>query len=123
MNFLYPIPHSYHITRINYLFGAKLENSAVQAQRFLLERGITTTIYLISSRNTSVTTEREKSTSVQSCESVMSVVFNCGFARVAVKESWLKVGTNSIETDLDERWKNYLGAFEDGSDREIFAVE
>ena len=38
----------------------------------------------------------------------MSVVFNCGFARVAVKESWHKVGSNSIETDPGERWKTTL---------------
>ena len=52
----------------------------------------------------------------------MSVVFNCGFARVAVKESWHKVGSSSIETDPGERWKNYLGIFEEDS-RDIFAVE
>ena len=49
----------------------------------------------------------------------MSVIFNCGFARVAVKESFRKVGSASIETDPSERWKNYLAAFE-GDSREDF---
>lgn len=52
----------------------------------------------------------------------MSVIFNCGFARVAVKESFRKVGSASIETDPSERWKNYLAAFE-GDSREVFTVE
>lgn len=52
----------------------------------------------------------------------MSVVFHCGFARVAVKESWHKVGSSSIEIDPGERGKNYLGIFEEDS-QEIFAVE
>ena len=42
----------------------------------------------------------------------MSVIFNCGFARVAVKESFRKVGSASVETDPCEKWKNYLAAFE-----------
>lgn len=52
----------------------------------------------------------------------MSVVFHCGFTRVAVKESWHKVGSTLIETDPGERWKNYLGVFEEDI-QEIFAVE
>lgn len=52
----------------------------------------------------------------------MSVIFNCGFARVAVKESFRKVGSASIETDPSEKWKNYLAAFE-GDSQEVFAVE
>ena len=52
----------------------------------------------------------------------MSVIFNCGFARVAVKESFRKGGSASIETDPGERWKNYLAMFEDDS-KDIFAVE
>ena len=35
-----------------------------------------------------------------SCETKMSVIFNCGFARVAVKESFRKVGSASVETNL-----------------------
>ena len=42
----------------------------------------------------------------------MSVIFNCGFARVAVKESFRKVGSASVETDPSEKGKNYLAAFE-----------
>ena len=42
----------------------------------------------------------------------MSVIFNCGFARVAVNESFHKAGSASIETDPSERWKNYLAVFE-----------
>ena len=42
----------------------------------------------------------------------MSVIFNCGFARVAVKESFRKVGSASVETNPSEKWKNYLAAFE-----------
>ena len=60
--------------------------------------------------------------SVQLCGSVMSVGFNCGFARVAVKESWHKVGSSSIETHPCERRKNYLGIFEEDS-QDIFDVE
>ena len=52
----------------------------------------------------------------------MSVIFNCGFARVAVKESFRKVGSASVETNPSEKWKNYLAAFECDS-REVFAVE
>ena len=37
----------------------------------------------------------------------MSVVFGCGFARVAVKESFHKPGSVAKETDPDQRWKNY----------------
>ena len=52
----------------------------------------------------------------------MSVIFNCGFARVAVKESFRKVGSASVETNPNEKWKNFLTVFE--SDRqEVFAVE
>ena len=50
----------------------------------------------------------------------MSVIFNCGLARVAAKESFRKAGRASIETDPSERWKNYLAAFE-GDSREVFA--
>ena len=52
----------------------------------------------------------------------MSVIFNCGFARVAVKESFRKVGSASVETNPSEKWKNYLAAFE-GDSQEVFAVE
>ena len=52
----------------------------------------------------------------------MSVIFNCGFARVSVKESFRKVGSASVETDPSEKWKNYLAAFE-GDSQEVFAVE
>ena len=52
----------------------------------------------------------------------MSVIFNCGFARVAVKESFRKVESASVETDPSEKWKNYLAAFE-GDSQEVFAVE
>ena len=38
----------------------------------------------------------------------MSVIFNCGFGRVAVKESFRKVGSASIEPDPSETWKDYL---------------
>lgn len=52
----------------------------------------------------------------------MSVIFNCGFERVAVKESFRKVGSASVETNPSEKWKNYLAAFE-GDSQEVFAVE
>ena len=53
----------------------------------------------------------------------MSVIFNCaGFARVAVNESFRKVGSASFETNPCEKWKNYLAAFE-GDSQEVFAVE
>ena len=32
----------------------------------------------------------------------MSVIFNCGFVRVAVKESFRKVGSASVETNPSE---------------------
>ena len=50
------------------------------------------------------------------------VIFDCGFARVAIKESFRKVGSASVETDPSEKWKNYLAAFE-GDSQEVFAVE
>jgi len=50
------------------------------------------------------------------------LIFNCGFARVAVKESFCEAGSASIETDPSERWKNYLAVFESDS-HEVFAVE
>ena len=37
----------------------------------------------------------------------MSVVFGCGVARVAVKESFHKPGSVAKETDPDQWWKNY----------------
>ena len=52
----------------------------------------------------------------------MSVIFNCGFARVAVKESFRKVGSASIETDSSKSWKNYLAVFE-GDSQDVFTVE
>ena len=48
--------------------------------------------------------------------------FNCGFARIAVKESFHKVGSASVKTDPSVKWKNYLAAFE-GDSQEVFAVE
>ena len=57
-----------------------------------------------------------------SYETKMSVIFTCGFARVAVKESFRKVGSASVETDSSVKWKNYLAAFE-GDSQEVFAVE
>ena len=49
----------------------------------------------------------------------MSVIFNCaGFARVAVKESFRKIGSASVETNPSEKWKNYLAAFE-GDSQEV----
>lgn len=52
----------------------------------------------------------------------MFVIFNCGFVRVVVKESFRKVGSVSIEIDFSEKWKNYFVAFE-GDSQEVFAVE
>ena len=52
----------------------------------------------------------------------MFVIFNCGFARVAVKESFHKVGSASVKTDPNVKWKNYLAAVE-GDSQEVFAVE
>ena len=43
----------------------------------------------------------------------MSVVFGCGFARVAVKESFHKPGSVAKETDPDKRWKNYRGLLDE----------
>ena len=52
----------------------------------------------------------------------MSDTFNCGFARIAVKESFHKRGSAAVETDPEERWQNYLEMFDDEG-RQIFAVE
>ena len=43
----------------------------------------------------------------------MSDTFNCGFARIAVKESFHKRGSAAAETDPEERWQNYLAMFDD----------
>ena len=45
----------------------------------------------------------------------MSVVFGCGFARVAVKESFHKPRSVAKETDPDQRWKNYLGLLDESA--------
>ena len=45
----------------------------------------------------------------------MSVVFGCGFARVAVKESFHKPRSVAKETDPDQRWKYYLGLLDESA--------
>ena len=45
----------------------------------------------------------------------MSLVFGCGFARVAVKESFHKAGSVAKETDPDQRWKNYRGLLDESA--------
>ena len=52
----------------------------------------------------------------------MSDTFNCGFARIAVKESFHKTRSADVETDPEQRWRNYLAMFDDEG-RQIFAVE
>ena len=52
----------------------------------------------------------------------MSVIFSCGFSRVAVKESFHKPGSVAKETDPVQRWKNYLELL-DESARAKLAVE
>lgn len=52
----------------------------------------------------------------------MSVIFGCGFARVAVKESFHKPGTTKNEADPVQRWKNYLEML-DGAARSTFAID
>ena len=43
----------------------------------------------------------------------MSLMFSCGFARVAVKESFHKAGRAQQETDPVQRWKNYCNMFDE----------
>ena len=38
----------------------------------------------------------------------MSLIFSCGFSRVAVKESFHKPNSMTKESDPVQRWKNYL---------------
>ena len=52
----------------------------------------------------------------------MSLIFSCGFARVAVKESFHKAGRAQQETDPVQRWKNYCNMFDETA-RSIFTVE
>ena len=52
----------------------------------------------------------------------MSVIFNCGFSRVAVKESFHKPGSMAKESDPVKRWDNYNDLL-DESARAKLAVE
>ena len=51
----------------------------------------------------------------------MSLIFSCGFARVAVKESFHKAGRAQQETDPVQRWKNYCNMFDETA-RSMFTV-
>lgn len=52
----------------------------------------------------------------------MSLIFSCGFARVAVKESLHKAGRAQQETDPVQRWKNYCNMFNETA-QSVFIVE
>ena len=55
----------------------------------------------------------------------MSLIFSCGFSRVAVKESFHKPGSTIKETDPVQRWRNYQEMFGESSrsSQPIFAVD
>ena len=52
----------------------------------------------------------------------MSLIFSCGFSRVAVKESFHKPASMKNETDPVQRWRNYQETFGESS-QPIFAVD
>lgn len=52
----------------------------------------------------------------------MSLIFNCGFSRVAVKESFHKPGRTTKEADPVQRWRNYQETLGESA-QSIFAVD
>ena len=50
----------------------------------------------------------------------MSLIFNCGFSRVTVKESFHKPGTTTKEADPVQRWRHYRETLS-GSAQSTFA--
>ena len=52
----------------------------------------------------------------------MPLIFNCGFSRVAVKESFHKPGTTTKEADPVQRWRHYRETFGESA-QSTFAVD
>ena len=73
------------------IFAPKLKNRAAYAERYLQKLF---TKYFAIVNNICSNTNHSASAVVWISH---VVVFNCGFARVAVKESWHKVGSSSID--------------------------